>query len=64
MSIALMVKVDSLVKRIEALEKTLAAKVEQDAHVLDTDVKSEFEGRLGALEEHAKALGAKLKIEF
>ncbi len=64
MSIALMVKVDNLVKRIEALEKTLAGKVEQDAHALGADLKSEFEGRLADLEEHAKAVGAKLRIEF
>ena len=64
MSIALMVKVDNLVKRMEALEKTLAGKVEQDAHVLGTDLESEFEARLADLEEHAKAVGAKLRIEF
>ena len=71
MSIALMVKVDGLVKRIETLEKALAAKVEQDAGAVGTDVKAEFEKlrdelgtRVAALEEHAKAVGSKLKIEF
>ena len=64
MSIALMVKVDNLVKRIEALEKTLAGKVEQDAQVVGTDLKIELEGRVADLEAHAKAVGAKLKIEF
>ena len=71
MSIALMVKVENLVKRVETLEKALAAKVAEDAGAVGIDVKAEFEKlrdelgtRVGALEEHAKAVGSRLKIEF